>query len=579
MDHNLELAKIFLEMAEYLRIKEVAFKPQAYERASLSLESLDTDIGTIYQKGGIKALEEITGIGKNLAAKIEEYLKTGQVKEYRRFKKELPVDLAGLTSVEGIGPKMVAQLYQQLKIKTVTDLERAALAGKIKNLPHFGVKSEQNILQSLGFLKKSQGRFLLGEIWPPIAEIIAGIKKIKGVKQLNPAGSLRRKKETIGDADILAVALNPQKVMDYFCSMKGVEKVWAHGLSRSSVRLQQGFDVDLRIIDVKSYGAALQYFTGSKEHNVKLRQLAIEQGLKLNEYGLFRGAKMMAGATEESIYQALGLAYLEPELREDQGEIELALHHPQDLPELIPYGSLKGDLHIHCNWDGGVDSIEELALSAMALGYQYIGLADHTHFLKIEHGLNESQLSQRNKEIEKVNAKLKQSKQNLRVLAGCEANIMADGSLDISDQALARQDFVIAGVHSQLKMNQAEMSQRLIKAMSNKHVDIIAHPTGRLIKQRDEFAIDFDQMLKAAKDTKTVLEINASPWRLDLKDSYIKRAKASGVKMAINSDSHQKDQLAQIEYGLAQARRGWLTKADVINAWPADKMFSFLKGT
>ncbi|MDD4990418.1 MAG: DNA polymerase/3'-5' exonuclease PolX [Candidatus Pacebacteria bacterium] len=579
--NNQELAKIFYETAKYLEMQDVAFKPQAYEKAALTLETLPDDVKEVFQKGGQKALEELPGVGKSIAQKIVEYLKTKKVKEYEQLKKKMPVNIEELTRVEGIGPKMIRDLYKYLKIKNLNDLERAAKDGKIKSLSRFGLKTEQNILQGIEFLKRERGRFLLGEILPVVKEVSQKLKSQKEVQEVNSAGSVRRMKETIGDVDFLVISEKPAKVMDYFCSLRGIIKVLAKGKTRSSVKMEQGFDMDIRVISKESYGAALQYFTGSKEHNIVLRKIAIGRGLKLNEYGLFHGKKIVASKTEQEIYKALGLAWMEPEIRENQGEIEAALRQAQgklSLPKLIGFNELLGDLHIHSNWAGGINSIEELAQFAMKMGYQYIGIADHTKFLKIEHGLNEKELAKRSVEIKKLNQKFKNQGSGFKILSGCEANILADGSLDIDNAALAKLDFVIAGVHSQLKMPKQEMTERIIKAMENPYVDIISHPTGRLIQKRDEYAIDFEKILKAAKRTNTVLEINSYPMRLDLKDIYIKKAKTTGVKMIINSDTHQKEQMPFVEYGISQARRGWAEKKDIINAWPLDKLLNLLKG-
>lgn len=572
---NQELAKIFYEIATYLEMNDVAFKPQAYEKAALSVETLAEDVEDIYKKQRIEGLKRIPGVGQGIAEKIVEYLKTGEIREYQKLRKRMPVNIEELTAVEGIGPKMVRDLYKHLKIKNLKDLEKAAQAGKIRELPRFGLKKEQNILESIEFLKRSKGRFLLGEILPTVYEIIARLKKIKGVKQISEAGSVRRRKETIGDVDILITSSDAKKVIDYFVSLPGVVKIWGKGPTKASIRIRDGFDVDLRVLPEKQFGSALQYFTGSKEHNIVLRKFTIDKGLKLNEYGLFRGPKMIAGKTEKEVYAALGMDCPEPELRENQGEIEAA--QANKLPKLISYSDIKGDLHTQTSWNGGSHSIEEMTKVAVELGYEYLGISDHTKFLRIEHGLDERQLAAQRKEIEKLNLKLKTKNSKLKVLQGCEANIMTDGSIDIKDEALAKLDYVIAGVHSQMKMSRAQMTERIIKAMKNPNVDIISHPTGRILKRRDEYEVDFDKILKIAKETGTILEINAYPERLDLNDQNIRKAKEMGVKMAIGTDAHHKDQLRFMEYGVSQARRGWAEKKDIINAWPLEKMIEMLK--
>ena len=575
--NNQELAKIFYEIATYLEMQDVAFKPQAYEKAALGLETLTDDVSEIYKNQGIKGLKEISGVGQNIAEKIIEYLKTGKVKEHQALRKKMPVDLEGLTSVEGIGPKMVRDLYKHLKIKNLKDLEKSAKAGKIRKLPHFGLKTEQNILEGIAFLKRSRGRFLLGEILPTVYEIIAQLKNLKEVKEVSEAGSVRRRKETIGDVDILITSSNPKKVIDYFISMPGVIKIWGNGPTKASIRLKEGFDVDLRVLPDRQYGSALQYFTGSKEHNIVLRKIAIDKGLKLNEYGLFRGLKMIAGKNEKEVYSALKMAYIEPEMRENTGEIEAAI--AKKLPRIINHKDILGDLHCHSHWgtEKGKKNIEEMIKMAKNMGYQYLGISDHTKFLRIERGLDEKQLADQRKTIDKLNKSFIVHHSSFRVLQGCEANIMADGSIDIKDESLAKLDYVIAGAHSQFKMPKEKMTERIIKAMENPNVDIISHPTGRILQHRDEYEIDFDRILKVAKETGTILEINANPYRLDLKDANIKKAKKAGVKMVINTDSHQSSQMKFMEYGIVQARRGWAEKKDIINCWPLDKLLYFFK--
>jgi DNA polymerase (family 10) len=572
---NREIAKIFYGISEYLKVDDIPFKPQAYEKAAITIETLEEDVAKIYREGGLKELEKIPGVGKSIAEKIEEFLKTGKIKYYNELRKKLPVDLAEISSVESLGPKRAKILYEKLGIRNLKELEKAAKAGKIAPLFGFGKKTEENILEGIEFVKRSHGRFLLGEILPKVKEVYEKLENLKEVESLDMAGSIRRMKETIGDADFLAISRKPAKVMDFFVSLPGVVKVWGKGTTKASVRMREGFDMDIRVVSPKQYGSALQYFTGSKEHNVVLRRVAIDKGMKLNEYGLFRGAKMLAGKTEEEIYKKLGMRWIPPEMRENRGEIETAIKGK--LPELIELKDIQGDLHVHCNWDGGADSIEELAEAAMVMGYKYIGISDHTKFLKIEHGLDEKQLEERNKEIDKINTKYKIQNTKFIILKGCEANIMADGSIDIDDKSLAKLDYVIAGVHSQMKMTREQMTERVIKAMKNKHVDIIAHPTGRILKRRDEFEVDFEKILNVAEETGTILEIDAYPERLDLNDVNIKKAKEAGVKMIINTDAHRKDQLRYMEYGVFQARRGWAEKKDIINTWPVEKFLSEMK--
>ena len=572
---NSELSKIFIDMARFLQMEGVAFKPYAFERAAESLQSLKEDAGDVYRRGGLKALMEIPGIGKSIAGHIEEYIKTGKVKDYENFKKKMPLKMDELVRVEGLGPKKIKVLYQKLGIHDVKSLEKAAKSHKVAPLFGFGEKTEKNILQGLEFLKRDKGRFGIWEIMPIARGIYGQLEKLKEVKKISLAGSLRRKKETIGDVDFLVVSDNAKKVMDFFVSLPGVEKIWGKGGTKASVRMVNGFDMDLRVVPEKSYGAALQYFTGSKDHNIVTRKIAIDKGLKLSEYGLFNGKKMIASYTEEDVYKELGMAWPAPELRENTGEIEAALKN--ELPGLVELKDIKGDLHVHSNWgepDGEKDSIEALAKQAMELGYEYIGISDHTNDLKVERSLNEKELLGQNEYIKNLNSKFKIRNSKFRILHGCEANIRRDGSIDVDDEVLEKLDYVIAGIHSIHKMEKNEMMARIGKAMRNPHVDIISHPTGRIVGQRDEYQHDFDRMLQIAKETGTILEINSSS-RLDLRDLHVRRAKNEGVKMIINTDAHQKGQMLFMEYGVAQARRGWSEKSDIINTLSLDKLLEF----
>ncbi|MFH1180882.1 MAG: DNA polymerase/3'-5' exonuclease PolX [bacterium] len=572
---NQDLAKIFYGIADYLEMDRVAFKPFAWRKVAVVLEAMKEDVGEVYKKGGRKALEEIPGVGKSIAENIEEYLKTGKVKYYERFKKSLPINLPEMIAVEGLGPKKAKVLYERLGVKDLKTLEKAARAHKIASLFGFGEKTEKNILEGINFLKRSKGRFLLGEILPKAGEVLEKLRSLKESEKVDMAGSLRRKKETIGDVDFLAISRKPKPIMDFFVSLPGVVRVWGKGLTKTSVRTEEGFDMDIRVVPKRSYGSALQYFTGSVDHNIATRKIAMDKGLKLSEYGLFKGSKMIAGASEEEIYKALGMEWIEPEIRENQGEIAVAQNN--QLPKLINYKDIRGDLHCHSDWAGGKNSIEDLSGAAQKIGYEYLGIADHTKFLRIEHGLDERKLELRNKEIDKINEKFKVQGSRFKILKGCEANILNDGSIDIKDDALAKLDFVIAGIHSSFKMAKERITERIIRAMRNPNVDIISHPTGRILKKRDEYQIDFSKILRIAKETETILEINSYPERLDLNDQNIRRAKVAGVKMIINTDAHRKDQLVLMELGVSQARRGWAEKENIINCRPLDKLLKFFK--
>jgi len=572
---NQKLAQIFYEIAKFLKMEEVAFKPYAYQKAAITLESLEKDIEEIYEKGGIKALEEISGVGKSIARKIEEFLKTGKIRYYQQLKKKIPVDIDELTAIEGIGPRTVKTLYQELGIRNLKDLEKKAKEHKIAPLFDFGDKTEKNILEGIAFLKRSKGRFLLGEILPITRKIEEKLKELKEIKQISVAGSVRRKKETVGDVDFLITTKDSQKVMDFFVSLPGTIKVWGKGKTKSSIRMEQGFDIDLRVVDEKSYGSALQYFTGSKEHNIATRRVAIKKGLKLNEYGVFRGKKMIAGWNEIDVYRALGLSWIEPELRENRGEIRAAFS--RRLPKLVELGDIKGDLHCHSDWNGGVSSIKEIAEVAINKGYQYLGISDHTKFLRIEHGLDEGKLVEQRKEIDKLNKGFKKKKIDFYIFQAAETNILKDGSIDIRDKALEKLDYAIAGIHSSFKMSSHEMTERIIKAMKNPYIKIISHPTGRILKKRDEYQINLDKILKAAKEFDVALEVNSYPARLDLNDINIKRAIESGVKLAINTDAHHKNQLSLMKFGVFQARRGWAEKKNIINTRTAESLLELWK--
>jgi DNA polymerase (family 10) len=574
-------------MAEFLEMEEVAFKPRAYEKAALSVEALKKNIKEIYKKGGIKALEEIPGIGKGIAERIEELFKTGKISDYEKFKKKMPINIRELTSIEGIGPKIVKILYKKLKIKNIKDLKKAAKAGRLKNLPHFGEKLEQKILKGIEFHDKSKGRFLLGKALFAARTIKKKLQKLPEVEKIEFAGSLRRWKETIGDIDMLAASKNAKKVMDYFANMPEVSHIYAKGKTKTMARLNLGIDADLRVVGIKSFGSALQYFTGNKNHNIRLRKIAIKKRCKLNEYGLFKNQqndklkfknkpwKQIAGDSEKEIYNKLGMDWVPPEIRRNDGEIEAAQKHK--LPKLVKLNDIKGDLQVQTNWTDGENSILEMAEEAKKIGYEYIVITDHTKSLAMTGGSDEKKLLRQMKEIEKANRSLKVAGHAFKVLSGAEVNILKDGSLDISNEILKKLDFVGAAVHSYFHLPKKEQTNRLIKAMRNPHVDIIFHPTGRVLHRRPEIELDINEILKAAKQTKTFLEINAFPDRLDLKDEYIRLAKEKGIKFAINTDAHSINHLHFMEFGVSQARRAWCEKKDIINTLSLKKFLELIK--
>ena len=573
---NQEIVKILTEMAVLFDMTDVPFKPRAYEKAALGVEALDTEVKEIYKAGGLKTLEEIPGVGRGIALHIEEILRTGTFKEYRALRKKMPVDISGLTAIEGVGPKAIKVLWEKLRIRNLADLEKAARAGKIATLPHFGKKSEERILRGIEFLKQSGGRRVLGLMLPEIGSIEKMIQSFPEVKHVVVAGSVRRHKETIGDIDILVVSKNPASVMERFVGLPLVAHVYGRGPTKTNVKLKNGLDCDLRVVPAASFGAALNYFTGSKDHNVALREIAIKKGFKLNEYGLFKKDKMIAGRTEEELYRELGLRYIEPELREMTGEIEAA--RKNTLPKLVSYDDLKGDLQVQTDWTDGEDSIEQMARAATKAGLEYIAITDHTQYLAMTRGLDEKRIVKQMSEIDRVNGKLKKSGVVCHILKGTECDIHKDGSLDLPDDILAKLDVVGISVHSYFKLSRKDQTARIIRAVENPHVDIVFHLTGRLLGKREPIDVDIDAIIAAAKQTGTVLEINAYPERADIKDEYIRKCVEAGVKMSIDSDAHSVKHFQYLSCGIAQARRGWAEKKDIINAWPVDKMLTMLKG-
>jgi len=558
---NLEIAKILRMIALYLEMKDVPFKPQAYEKAAYSIEALDEDIEEFIRRNGEEKLKELPGIGESIAKKIIEYIETGKIKELENLKKEVPVDIENLTAIEGIGPKIVYKLYKALKIKDIKDLEKACLEHKIRKLPGFGEKSENKILQSINLFKQGTGRFVLGFIIPIVEELVLFLKDSKYVSQISPCGSYRRRKETIGDIDILATSKNKEKVIDYFLTFKEIDHIYAKGPTKAMIRLKNGLDVDLRVVEEKSFGAALLYFTGSKDHNVAIREIAIKKGYKLNEYGLFdKNNKMIAGKTEEEIYKKLDLQFIPPEIRENQGEIEAAKKNK--IPKLIEYGSIKGDLQVQTNWTDGQDSIEKMAKEAIKLNLKYICITDHTQSLAITGGLDEKKLLTQMQEIDKLNSKFKG---RIKILKGAEVNILKDGKLDIKDEILAKLDFVGAAIHSHFDLPKDIQTERIKKALANPHVDCLFHPTGRIINKRAPYEIDIDEIIEFAKKNNKILEIDAYPNRLDLKDEHIRKCIQKGVKMVIDTDAHSTVHLNFLDLGVAQARRGWARAEDILN--------------
>ncbi len=553
---NQEIAKIFYDMADILELLSVEWKPRAYRRAAQSIELLSEDIEIIYKKGGLKKIEEIPGVGERIGEKIIEYLKTGKIKEYNKLKKKLPKGLIDLMEVSTLGPKKTKVLYEKLKIKNIKQLEKAIKKHKVAKLEHFGLKTEENIQKGIGLFKKRGRRLSLGTALSLSNELIKSLSYLKEIDRIEAAGSLRRMQETIGDIDILATTSSPRKVMDFFVRLPQVKGVLAKGLKKSMVILENGAQADLRIVRPLEFGAALQYFTGNKQHNIKLRQIAIKKGYKLNEYGLFKGDKKIAGATEKEVYKKLNLPYLPPEIRHGQKELEL-----KSVPRLVKLEDIKGDFHIHTKYSEGANTIMEIVSAAKNLKYSYIAVTDHSKARAIANGMPESRLLKQIKEIDMLNKKLK----NFKIFKSAEVDIKKDGSLDYSDIILRKLDFAVAAVHSSFNLSEREQTKRIIKALENKYVRVLAHPSCRLIGFREEIRFNLSKVLDVAKANNKFLEINANAQRLDLRDVYINEAVENKNKLVVSTDAHSTDSLNFMLLGVAQARRGFAGKRDIIN--------------
>ncbi len=566
---NVLVAKILNEIADILEMKDVEFKPRAYRRAARSVESLSKSIEEVHEKG---ELQELSGVGESIAEKITEIIETGTSQYYENLKTELPVDVEELTSVEGIGPKTVKKLYQNLEVKTLEDLEQAAKQHKIRDIKGLGPKVEENILEHIELAKRQKERTLLGYALPIAEELKNRLKKeLDVINRIEVAGSLRRMKPTIGDIDILVTSEDPEKVADYFTAMSDVREILGKGKTKCSLILKNDLQADLRLIEEKSYGSALLYFTGSKDHNIQLRKIAINNGYKLSEYGLFKDDEQIAGKTENEVYDKLGMQFIAPELRENRGEIEAA--QEDKLPKLIGYDDIKGDLQSHSTWSDGAQSIEEMAKAAIELDYEYFCVSDHYGKMKVAGALNDKQLRKQLKQVEKVNNSLS----SLTLLTGAEIDIQPDGSFEVNKKLLKELDVVVASVHSKFSQSEQEMTQRMVKAMENENVDIIGHPTGKKINQKKPVQLDMETIFETSKRTGTFLEINSFPERLDLDDANAKAAIEAGCKLVINTDAHNKEHLRYMRLGISVARRAWLKKEDVINTLNLKELRKLLK--
>lgn len=562
---NQEIANLFYRIADILDIQgEIVFKVVAYRRAADAIEHLGRDLHDIWQ-GDPKNLREIQGIGKEISEKIDEIFRTGKLAYYQKISKGIPPGIFDLLQIPDVGPKTVARLWKELKITDVAKLEKAARAGKLRALKGFGVKSEEKILAGIEAQrrKKSSTRVLLGVAYPFAQEIIAALRASCGdaIQNIAPAGSLRRMKPTIGDLDILVSSDESAKVIDAFVNLPVVREVNAKGTTKASIIAENGLQVDLRVLEAKHWGAALQYFTGSKEHNIALRNIALDQGLSLSEWGFKRikDEKEIFAPTEEEVYEKLGLQWIPPELREATGELELA--QKNKLPRLIELKDLKGDLQLHTNWSDGSFTIEQMAEAARARGLKYIAVTDHSQGLGIARGLTPERVKAQWKEIDELNKKWK----DFVVLKGIEMEIRADGSLDFPDELLAQFDLVAVSTHSTLKQSREKITARVLKAIQNPYVDLYLHPTARLINEREESALDLEEVFRVAKETGTLLEIDGAPERLDLDDVRVRRAREVGVQIVIDSDAHSPAGFDGLFYGVAMARRGGLEAKDVLN--------------
>jgi DNA polymerase (family X) len=582
---NVEIAHVLSKYADLLEIEGAdIFRVLAYRNAARTLESLSQPVAQLLDEGKDLKKLKLPGIGKSMAEHVEEIIKTGTLQGLKQLRKKLPATLDELLEIEGLGPKRTKQLYEQLGIRSVKQLEQAIDSGKVESLSGFGKKSVGKIRQAIQRLAKRPKRFKLLDADQLVRPLIEYLRKGGSIEQLEVAGSYRRRMETVGDIDILVACEKPEPVMRRFRTYPEVERVIAAGTTRGTVILRSGLQVDLRILPQRSYGAALHYFTGSKAHNIAVRKLGVERGLRISEYGIFRVPKgkkaedagveegeRIGGAREEDVFRAVNLDWVPPELREDRGEIQAA--HQHKLPDLIVVDDIRGDLHLHSKWTDGKSTILEMVRACKERGYQYCAITDHSKAVRVAGGLSAEGFKRQREEIEEARRKVRE----ITVFSGCEVDILRDGSLDLPDDTLEQLDVVVAAVHAKMDMTQSEMTKRVLKALAHPAVAILAHPTGRLINQREPFAIDLEEILHAAKETQVAVELDAQPDRLDLNDLHLFRAREIGVKIAINTDAHSTEQLRFIKYGIDQARRGWLEKRHVLNAMTRPQFEMWLK--
>ncbi len=570
--HNADIAAIFEEIADLLEIEGAnTFRIRAYRNAARILGDLPQEARVLVERGD--DLTRLPGIGSDLAGKVNEIVTTGHCSLLERLHRELPPAITELLKIPGLGPKRVKALYHELDVQTTAQLQRAAQDGRIRALHGFGAKTEQNILQAVQAHASQSRRFMLATAAQYADTLCAFLQAIPGVQQVIVAGSFRRMRDTVGDLDILVTATPDSTVMQRFAAYDEVAEVLSAGETRASVLLKSGIQVDLRVVARQSYGAALHYFTGSKSHNIAIRRIALQLGLKINEYGVFRGAQRIAGDSEESVYRAVGLPCIAPELREDRGEIEAA--RAGRLPTLIELSDLRGDLHAHTVASDGHDSLRDMALAARALGWEYLAITDHSRHLTVAHGLDPAQLAKQCDQIDRLNAQL----DGITLLKGIEVDILEDGSLDLPDGALARLDLVIGAVHTRFGLPRTRQTERILRAMDSPHFTLLAHPGGRLIGQREPYDVDMLRIIRHAKQRGCFLELDAQPERLDLLDTQCQSAKEEGVLVSVNSDAHSTFDFANLKYGIGQARRGWLEQGDVLNTRSLSALRELLKST
>jgi len=556
--HNSEIADIFETLADLLAVQgDNPFRIRAYRNAARVIRGNSRSMADLLRDG--EDLSELQGIGKDLAGKIATIIETGRLPLLEEVATRTPKALSELMKIEGLGPKRVTRLHDELRIRSINDLEKALASGKIRGLPGFGEKTENLIRQRLERLSTAERRIRLADAEDLAQPLVEYLESIEGVKAVTVAGSFRRRRETVGDLDIVVAASRRSPVMQRFVEYDEVAEVVSQGGTRATVRLRHGLQVDLRVVPQVSYGAALYYFTGSKAHNIAVRKLAAGRKLKLNEYGLFRGKERVAGRTEREILGKLRLPFIPPELREDRGEIEAARR--RKLPRLIDFDDIRGDLHCHTKATDGHDSIERMAEAARERGYEYISINDHSKRVKVAHGLDRRRLLAQIRRIDKLNASLR----GIVVLKSVEVDILEDGSLDLPDEVLRELDFTVCAIHYQFGLSRAKQTERILRAMDNPCCNILAHPTGRLIGSRPPYDIDLQKIMRAARDSGCVLELNAHPERLDLDDTACRMAKDMGVRIAISSDAHRAEDLGLLRFGIDQARRGWLEPKDVVN--------------